>query len=102
MSGLSGLSNHCRERSFLIWAAVGFLWLGIGVLQVSKRFPLPMLLQHGERVRVRGRILLLARACGCPSPRPSPCEERGEGVRRRYFFFASSAAKVPPSAARRS
>src|SRR5262249_7698764 len=31
MSGLSGLSNHCRERSFLIWAAVGFFALAIGV-----------------------------------------------------------------------
>ena len=29
MSGLSGLSNHWRERSFLIWAAVGFLPLAI-------------------------------------------------------------------------
>src|SRR5215471_9759397 len=31
MSGLSGLSNHRRERSFLIWAAVGFFALAIGV-----------------------------------------------------------------------
>src|SRR5215475_11862429 len=31
MSGLSGLSNHCRERSFLIWAVVGFFALAIGV-----------------------------------------------------------------------
>jgi hypothetical protein len=28
MSGLAGLSNHWRERSFLIWAAVGFLGIG--------------------------------------------------------------------------
>src|SRR3954447_18130952 len=42
MSGLSGVSNHCRERSFLIWAAVGFFPLAMwgflggsaGLLQV--------------------------------------------------------------------
>jgi hypothetical protein len=30
MSGLSGLSNHWRERSFLIWAALGFFPLAMG------------------------------------------------------------------------
>src|SRR5436190_15522841 len=39
MSGLSGLSNHCRERSFLIWAAVGFFPLGIGVSSPYPSFP---------------------------------------------------------------
>src|SRR5512145_2829787 len=29
MSGLAGLSNHWRERSFLIWAAVVFLGMGV-------------------------------------------------------------------------
>src|SRR5262245_54133281 len=37
MSGLSGLSNHCRERSFLIWAAVGFFGLGIRLLHLAPR-----------------------------------------------------------------
>ena len=73
MSGLSGLSNHCRDRSFLICAAVGFLGLGMGVLRISKRFPLPMLLQHGERVRVRGRSLLGGGALSLPlTPTLSP------------------------------
>ena len=39
MSGLSGLSNHCRERSFLIWAAVGFFPLAIGVSSPYPSFP---------------------------------------------------------------
>src|SRR5436190_1992618 len=39
MSGLSGLSNHCRERSFLIWAAVGFFPLCIGVSSPYPSFP---------------------------------------------------------------
>src|SRR6185503_14192537 len=34
MSGLSGLSNHWRERSFLACAAVGFFGLGMSVLQI--------------------------------------------------------------------
>jgi hypothetical protein len=42
-------------------------------LHAQSQSPLPMLLQHGERVRVRGRRLL--RVCRCPSPR----EGRGEG-----------------------
>jgi hypothetical protein len=29
MSGLSGLSNHLRERSFLIWEAVGFFVMSV-------------------------------------------------------------------------
>src|SRR5262244_2044404 len=83
MSGLSGLSNHCRERSFLIWATVGFFALAIGVSSDDLVGPLWFALNAGvPKLELGSRTLLDRTGCAKPAPASGdyglqPCRDGG-------------------------
>ena len=67
----------------------------------ADEFPLPMLLLHGERVRVRGGSNFHAKLVAAPHPDPLPTEEWGEGDgqnSRRTLAVCSPSAGSGPKA----